>query len=68
MEVLYPRCAGLDVHAGSVTACARIASGGQVIRDGSILLSRLLHEEADSTYTGPRSQQDAYGSPPRQRG
>lgn len=30
MEVLYPRCAGLDVHAGSVTACARIASGKQV--------------------------------------
>jgi transposase len=30
MEVLYPRCAGLDVHAGSVTACARIATGPQV--------------------------------------
>ncbi len=30
MEVLYARCAGLDVHAGSVTACARIASGPQV--------------------------------------
>jgi hypothetical protein len=30
MEVLYPCCAGLDVHAGSVTACARIASGRQV--------------------------------------
>ena len=30
MEVLYPRCAGLDVHAGSVTACARLASGAQV--------------------------------------
>ena len=30
MEVLYPRCAGLDVHAGSVTACARVASGPQV--------------------------------------
>ena len=27
MEVLYPRCAGLDVHAGSVTACVRIAVG-----------------------------------------
>ena len=27
MEVLYPRCAGLDVHAGSVTACVRIAAG-----------------------------------------
>jgi len=30
MEVLYPRCAGLDVHARSVTACARIASGTHV--------------------------------------
>jgi len=30
MEVLYPRCAGLDVHAGSVTACARLATGAQV--------------------------------------
>ena len=30
MEVLYPRCAGLDVHARSVTACARIASGSDV--------------------------------------
>jgi transposase len=30
MEVLYPRCAGLDVHAGSITACARMATGAQV--------------------------------------
>src|SRR5438067_1503651 len=30
MEVLYLRCAGLDVHADSVTACIRIASGGEV--------------------------------------
>ena len=30
MEVLYPRCAGLDVHAESVTACVRIASGREV--------------------------------------
>jgi transposase len=30
MEVLYPRCAGLDVHAGSITACTRIATGAQV--------------------------------------
>ena len=33
MEVLYPRCAGLDVHAGSVTACARIAAGAPVTYD-----------------------------------
>lgn len=25
MEVLYPRCAGLDVHARSLTACVRLA-------------------------------------------
>ena len=30
MEVLYPHCAGLDVHARSVTACLRIASGRDV--------------------------------------
>ena len=30
MEVLYPRCAGLDVHARSVTGCIRIASGPDV--------------------------------------
>jgi len=30
MEVLSPRCAGLDVHAASVTACIRIASGAEV--------------------------------------
>jgi transposase len=33
MEVLYPRCAGLDVHAASVTACARIATGATVTRE-----------------------------------
>jgi transposase len=27
MEVLYPRCAGLDVHATNVVACVRLASG-----------------------------------------
>jgi hypothetical protein len=27
MEVLYPRCAGLDVHAANVVACVRLASG-----------------------------------------
>ena len=31
MEVLYPRCAGLDVHADSVTACVRVASGQDVV-------------------------------------
>jgi transposase len=30
MEVIYPRCAGLDVHACSITACVRIAAGHEV--------------------------------------
>jgi transposase len=30
MELLYARCAGLDVHSANVVACARIATGGTV--------------------------------------
>jgi transposase len=30
MEVLYPKCAGLDVHKDTVVACARTASGAEV--------------------------------------
>jgi len=30
MDVLYPRCTGVDVHAGSVMACVRFASGADV--------------------------------------
>ena len=30
MEVLYPRCAGLDVHSRRVNGCVRVASGRTV--------------------------------------
>jgi transposase len=30
MEVLYPRCAGLDVHRDTIVACARVAVGSDV--------------------------------------
>ncbi len=33
MEVLYPRCAGLDVHAKSVTACVRLAADATITYD-----------------------------------
>jgi transposase len=33
MEVLYPRCAGLDVHQQTVVACARTAAGSTVRQD-----------------------------------
>src|SRR5690349_11118517 len=33
MELLYPRCAGLDVHQKSVVACVRIASGAKATHE-----------------------------------
>jgi transposase len=33
MEVLHPRCAGLDVHKDTVVACARIATDGKVSQE-----------------------------------
>jgi len=33
MEVIHPRCAGLDVHKDTVVACVRLALGGQVKRE-----------------------------------
>lgn len=33
MEVIYPRCAGLDVHKALVVACVRIAEGQKVQRE-----------------------------------
>jgi transposase len=32
MEVMYPRCAGLDVHKETVVACVRIVESGEVSR------------------------------------
>lgn len=45
MEVLYPRCDGLDVDAGSVTACVRTATGAEV---------RYEHRTVTTTTRGPR--------------
>lgn len=46
MEVLYPRCAGLDVHKERVTACRRVANEGgkakQEVRSFSTTTSGLL--------------------------
>ena len=33
MEVIHPRCGGLDVHKETVVACVRLASGGKVTRE-----------------------------------
>ena len=33
MEVIYPRCAGLDVHKQTVVACARVAGTGPLMQE-----------------------------------
>lgn len=33
MEVLYSRCAGLDVHKQMIVACVRVAAGGKTTRE-----------------------------------
>src|SRR5579871_6271724 len=33
MEVLYTKCAGLDVHRDTVVACVRIAANGKVLQE-----------------------------------
>src|SRR5207253_6526697 len=33
MEVIYPRCAGLDVHKQTVVACVRIAGDGPPLQE-----------------------------------
>ena len=49
MEVMYSRCAGLDVHAGTVVACVRIATGAAVTYEHRTVptTSRGLLELAD---------------------
>jgi transposase len=45
MEVLYPRCAGLDVHKDVIVACVRVADGGKVnqeVRSFSSMTKELL--------------------------
>jgi hypothetical protein len=36
MEVLYPHCAGLDVHKDTVVACVRHMANGSVEREGDL--------------------------------
>lgn len=33
MEILYPRCCGLDVHKETVVACLRLAIAGKVMKE-----------------------------------
>ena len=32
MDILYMRCAGLDIHRDSIVACVRLAEAGGVVR------------------------------------
>jgi hypothetical protein len=63
MEVLYPRCAGLDVHAGSVTACARIATGAQVTYELSNSSGGTV-DSGSATWPPSRKEIVGFGSEP----
>jgi hypothetical protein len=39
MEVMYPRCCGLDVHKSSITACILLAQSGKPLEDANIKLA-----------------------------
>ena len=47
MEVLHPRCAGLDVHSRQVTACVREAAG----RDGHDRAPRVRDDDGGPART-----------------
>jgi peroxiredoxin len=42
MEVLYPRCCGLDVHKATITACV-------LVREGKVKVAQALHDTPAST-------------------
>ena len=39
MEVIYPRCAGLDVHKQTIGVCVRIAREGPALQEVRTLLA-----------------------------
>ena len=40
MRVVHKRCAGLDVHQKSITACVRVASKQKVVRERRVCSAR----------------------------
>ena len=54
MEVLYPRCAGLDVHRDSVVACARIAQASGATHEVANFGTTTADLEALSTWLEDR--------------
>src|SRR3712207_5175981 len=55
MEVLYPRCAGLDVHKDTVVASARLAAGRGTV-SGSVGLCSALCSAVSPTRKGCSAQ------------
>ncbi|OIP30754.1 MAG: hypothetical protein AUK47_24385 [Deltaproteobacteria bacterium CG2_30_63_29] len=61
MEVLYPRCAGLDVHKDVVVACARVVGDAGVTQD----IETARSAEAWRSVGAPR--RNSLLMPPRQQ-
>ena len=52
MEVLYPRCCGLDVHKATVVACVRLVIDGKAVTKSHRFLLRLHLGQVDAIDAG----------------
>ena len=50
MEVLYPRCCGLDVHKETVVACLRLVTDGRVVKEVRTFATTTANLEALSEW------------------
>lgn len=50
MEVLYPRCCGLDVHKETVVACLRLVTDGRVVKEARTFATTTANLEALSEW------------------
>ena len=50
MEVLYPRCCGLDVHNETVVACLRLLTDGRVVKEVRTFATTTANLEALSEW------------------
>ena len=63
MEVLYPRCAGLDVHKDMVVACLRVTSNRSGAGGSAIESPRRMRRFRSNTTVRTMRDRDPSSSP-----
>ena len=67
MDVLYKRCAGLDVHKDSVVACVRLADGPTVVREVRTFATTTSALLDLSAWLAEHGYDEQYGARPLRR-